>query len=57
MNDYFFTLEVSDKRGGHVRERNVVISADNVENAYHKIDDELSAVDDVCRRIINVKKL
>lgn len=57
MNDYFFTLEVSDKRGGHVRERNIVISADNVENAYHKIEGELSAVDDMCRRIINVKKL
>lgn len=57
MNDYFFTLEVSDKRGGHVVERNVIISADNVENAYNKIEDELSSVDDMCRRIINVKKL
>ena len=53
----FFTLEVSDKRGGHVRERNIVISADNVENAYNKIEGKLSAVDDMCKSIINVKKL
>lgn len=57
MNDYFFTLEVSDKRGGHVRERNIVISADNVKNAYNKIEGKLSAVDDMCKSIINVKKL
>lgn len=57
MNDYFFTLEVSDKKGGYVIERNFVISADNVENAYHKIEGNLSTVGDMCRKIVNVKKL
>ena len=57
MNDYFFTLEVSNKRGEMVREIKSVASAENVEKAYKDVIEELRKNELNCRKIIDVKKL
>lgn len=57
MNDYFFTLEVSDKKGGNVREVKSIASAEDVEKAYKDVMEELRKNELNCHKIIDVKKL
>ena len=57
MNDYFFTLEVSNKNGENVKEVRSVASAENVEKAYEDVIEELCKKELSCRKIIDVKKL
>lgn len=57
MNDYFFTLEVSDKRGGNIREVKSIVSAENVEKAFMDVKIELSKTETICQTIKDVKKL
>lgn len=55
MNDYFFTLEISDKN--NIREVRSIASAEDVEKAYKDIIEELRKNELSCRKIIDVKKL
>ena len=56
-NDYFFTLEVSDKRSGNIREVKSIVSAENVEKAFMDVQIELSKTETICQTIKDVKKL
>lgn len=57
MNDYIFTVEVSNRNGSCVRRKNIVVCADNVEVAYDKIINKVSKADDIIRELIGVEKL
>lgn len=56
MNDYIFTIEVSNKDGSNVRRKNIVVSAANVEVAYDKVKNKVNAKD-VIRSLVGVEKL
>ena len=57
MNDYIFTIEVSNKDGSNVRRKNIAVCADNVEVAYDKVKDKVSNTYDVVRELVSVEKL
>ena len=57
MNDYIFTIEVSNKDGSNVRRKNIVVYADNVEVAYDKVKNKVSYSDDVIRDLVGVEKI
>ena len=56
MNDYIFTIEISNRDGSNVRRKNIVICADNVEVAYSRVINEVSR-NDVIRELVGVEKL
>lgn len=56
MNDYIFTVEVSQKDGSNVRRKNIVVCADNVEVAYDKVIIKVGTKD-VIRELVGVKKI
>ena len=56
-NDYLFTMEICDIKGGAVRETKRVVSADNVEEAQERLEAKLSMNQDKIRNIFDVKKL
>ena len=56
MNDYFFKVEISYKDGSHIRNETFVISEENVEKAYEKLENNLDYTYK-CNGIIDVKKL
>lgn len=57
MNDYMFTVEVSNRNGSCVRRKNIVVSADNVEVAFDKVENKVSKSNDIIRELVNVVKL
>ena len=57
MNDYIFTIAISNKDGSHVRQKNVVASAENVEDAFDKVKNNVSNTYDIFRELVDVKKL
>lgn len=57
MNDYIFTVEVSNKDGSYVRQKSIVVSAENVEIAYDKVINKVSAGNYKIRNLVDVKKL
>ena len=56
-NDYLFTMEICDIKGGAIRETKRIVSADNVEEAQERLEAKLRNNDDRIRKIIDVKKL
>ena len=56
-NDYLFTMEICDIKGGGVRETKRIVSADNVEEAQERLEEKLKRNEDRIRNIIDVKKL
>ena len=57
INDYIFTVEVSNTDGSHVRRKNIAVSADNVEVAFDKVKDKVSKGNDIIRELISAEKL
>ena len=57
MNDYIFTVEVSNKDGSNVRRKNIPVSADNVEVAYDKVKNIVSNTNDRLCELVSVEKL
>ncbi len=57
MNDYIFTIEVSNKDCSNVRRKNVVVNAENVEAAFDKVKNKVSNTYDMFRELVDVKKL
>jgi len=57
MNDYVFTVEVSNKDGSNVRRKNIAVCADNVEVAFDKVKNNVSNTYDVIRELVGVEKL
>ena len=56
MNDYFFTVEISNKDGSYACNETFVISEENIEKAYEKLENKLDYTKQ-CNGIIDVKKL
>lgn len=57
MNDYIFTIEVSNKDGSNARQKNIIVSAENAEIAYDKVINKVGAGDYVIHNLVDVKKL
>ena len=57
MNDYIFTIEVSNKDGSNVRRKNIAVCADNIEVAFDKVRNNVSNTYDVIRELVGVEKL
>ena len=59
MNDYIFTVEVSNKDGSkwYYERKNIIVSAENVEIAYDKVINKVSAGNYVIHNLVDVKKL
>jgi hypothetical protein len=57
MNDYIFTIEISNKDGSNVRRKNIAVCADNVEVAFDKVRNNVSNTYDVIRELVGVEKL
>lgn len=56
MNDYIFTIEVSNKDGSNVRREDIPVCADNVEVAFDKVRNKVSNTY-VIRELVGVEKL
>jgi hypothetical protein len=56
-NDYLFTMEICDIKGGCVGDTKRVVSADNVEEAQERLEEKLKKNSDKIRSIIDVRKL
>jgi hypothetical protein len=56
-NDYLFTMEICNIKGGCVRVTKRVVSADNVEEAQERLEAGLKKNSDKIRSIIDVRKL
>lgn len=57
MNDYIFTVEVSNRNGSCVRRKNIVVCADNVEVAFDKVENKVSKANEIIRELVGVEKL
>lgn len=57
MNDYIFTIEISTKDGSNVRQKNIIVSAENAEIAYDKVINKVCAGNYVIHNLVDVKKL
>ena len=56
-NDYLFTMEICNLKGGCVRETKRIVSADDVEEAQERLKAKLEKNDDRIKEIIDVRKL
>ena len=57
MNDYIFTIEVSQKDGSSVTKEKFVVSDENVEKAYEKIYNKIFNRNLRFNELIDVTKL
>ena len=57
MNDYVFKVVVSRTDGSKVRQKNMVVCAENVEAAYDRLIYNISNTDDIICELVNVTKL
>ena len=57
MNDYIFTVKVSNGDGSNVRRENIVVCANNIEIAYDKVINKVNNNKDQIRELVGVEKL
>ena len=57
MNDYVFTIEVSQKDGSGVTNEKFVVSGENIEKAYEKIHNKIFDRNLRFNELTDVKKL